>query len=141
MATDIGYNYGTATSFTISINSLAAGDDVVSSSVDGGAAPSAVAIVVKIELTGQAGNAGVCNAFLQWSDDNTDYSTVSADEAIVNDELIGVIALNTTTLVRKFIMVPAVARYFKLRIHNIDDTALGASGNAAEYQLVHIDQA
>jgi hypothetical protein len=138
MAQDFSLDHSAATSFTISLNSLADGADVTSSSIDLGAT-SEVAFLLEIVLDGGASSTGNCEIYLQWSGDDSKFPTVKADESDPNDQFIDIIRMDTTTEVVWTDRMEVKGRYVKVRIWNQSGDSLAASGNTAKIYPIHGD--
>lgn len=135
MAEDIRQNFGADTAVTIVLDSLADAASVVATAVDLGS-PGPFALSLEAKLDGNAaGNTDLVEIYVQWSNENTDFS--DAD----NDLFVGAVQMNGTAAVIKVFSVPVHARYVKFRAANQSGAALAASGNTLRYVPVSVDQA
>lgn len=128
-------SYGAATAITITINSLANGSSVTSSTVTNASNLYTDALVEIILATGASGAtaAGYCEVFVKGSIDNTDFSSDTGDRKI------GAIATTAVSTTYKLIVNLASAfggampQYWQIRVRNASGGALAASGNSASY--------
>lgn len=133
--------YGTTTSITITINSLANSSSVTSSTIDNTSdefLDANVEIIVASNSTGTS-TTGYVEVFVKGSIDNSDFASDTADRKIGT---FGVIA-NSTTYKAVFPVAPALGGiltpYWQIRVRNVSGAALASSGNSAAYRGVHVE--
>lgn len=133
MAT-IRMSYSAATAITITINSLANGSSVTSSTVTN-AVNLYTDVLVEVIIATSTGTtaAGYCEVFVKGSIDNTDFASDAADRKI------GSVATPTASTTYKLVLNVASAfggampQYWQIRVRNASGNALAASGNSASY--------
>jgi hypothetical protein len=138
MAEDLRINMATANPFVVTAwngNANAFGEACTKEDLGN---PMPFELTIKLEITGIATGTGNVDLYAMWSDDDTDYPTTA--EGTMNLSAIGSMKLNGTTLTRKFFSLPVRARYLNLYLYNDSGKTLGASGNAAEWIGLSIDQ-
>jgi hypothetical protein len=133
--------YGTATSITVTLASLANNGSATSSAIDNTTNLFLDANVEVIVVSAASGTSatGYVEVFAKASIDNADFASDTADRKIGT---IGV-AANATTYKGIFPVASAfggvLPPYWQVRVRNATGAALAASGNAAFYRGIHID--
>ncbi len=133
----IRMSYGTVTSMTITLASLANNTSVTSSSVTNAVNLFTDALVEVIIATGTGTAAtGYCEVFVKGSIDNSDFATDTGDRKVAT------IATPTASTTYKTVInvAPAFAgmmpQYWQIRVRNVSGAALAASGSSAAYSGV-----
>ena len=129
----IRQDFGADTAVTITLTSLANGASATSSAIDVGD-PGPFALALEVLLTGLAGGTGICEIYVQFSNDNSDFSDDN------NDLLVGIVNMDQASQVKKVFSVPIHARYVQIRVFNNSSAALAASGHGVRYVPISVDQ-
>ena len=126
--------YGSSTSVTITLNSLANGSSANSNEINN-TTNLALEDELTVNLTGSnAAESGIAEVFILRGD------ATSAIDDDGNAQRVGFVTLNGTTAVQKTIRVPDLPPFYKYRLtHTSSATyALGASGNSMDVRSVNI---
>jgi len=126
--------YGANTSATITLDSLADGGDASSTEVDN-STTLALGLDVEVNLKGSnAGETGRVSIYLKRGNET---GVLETDE---NATMIGSVALNGTTAVRKDIRVDDIPKFYMIYVKHASSStyALNSTGNTIKYQPFNI---
>ncbi len=126
--------YGSKTSITISLNSLANGSVATSNAIDNSSNLYQDALV-EITISGTAATNAYCDVRLLASEDNSTWGTW---ESAIK---LGTIDLSVTPNTGHFSIygvLGAMPKYWKIAVKNVTGNVLAASGNSASYQGINI---
>ena len=127
-------SYGSKTSITISLNSLANGSVATSNAIDNSSTLYQDALV-EITISGTAATNAYCDVRLLCSEDNSTFGTW---ESAIK---LGTIDLSVSPNTGHFSLLNALCqmpKYWKIAVKNVTGNALASSGNSASYQGINI---
>lgn len=126
--------YGTKTSITISLNSLANGAVATSNAIDN-STNLFQDFLIEVVISGTAAANAWLDVRLLSSEDNTNFGTWESGIPL------GTIDLSASPQTAYFSLLNVLfqaPKYFKIAIKNNSGNALAASGNSASYQGINI---
>jgi hypothetical protein len=136
---DIKIAYGSETSITITLDSLADGGDVTATAVDNSSNLFPDALIQLILDGSNASQDELVEVYIKPSPDNSDFDAGAAPEE--NATLIGTIKMDGTNTVKKSFFVSRAGmplpKYWQLHVVNQSGYALNSSGNSATYTGVY----
>ncbi len=126
--------YGSKTSITISLNSLANGSIATSNAIDNSSNLYQDALI-EVAISGTAATNAYCDVRLLASEDNSTWGTW---ESAIK---LGTIDLSVSPNTGHFsilYVLGAMPKYWKIAVKNVTGNALASSGNSASYQGINI---
>ena len=125
--------FGSNTSVTITLNSLASAASATSNEINFGS-PGPFAVSFEFTVAGNsASNTDELQVFVQWG------NATGNTEAQINEQPTGTVAMNGTASVIGQISTPVFARYAKVRVFNNSGDSLASSGNTLNYAENTVD--
>jgi len=127
-------SYGSKTSITISLNSLANGSVATSNAIDNSSTLYQDALI-EVTISGTAATNAYCDVRLLVSEDNSAWGTW---ESAIR---LGTIDLSVSPNTGHFSLVNMLyqmPKYWKLAVKNVTGNALAAADNSASYQGINV---
>lgn len=131
---DLKPKYGSKTSISISLNSLANGSVATSSAIDNSSSLFQD-FLIEVNIAGTAGSNAYLEVRLLPSEDNSTYGTWESGIPL------GTIDLSVSPQTAYFSLLNALfqaPKYFKIAVKNNTGNALSSSGNSANYQGINV---